>query len=292
MGCDCGKTVTTDVSSTGVVQKPVGTRSQDAFAALNRAAELLGRPSGGSTTTELIDALCDALTICREEEKALKEELDTLAADLESCKDELDEVTSDVDEDEDDTNEGSDNSDGQNLQTTTNVHPQTLSQALQRKASREELLRQDHTVQQHGRGLQRELPVGSYSRVLTAGPVLRNGSSGSSDNLSGQGREPRDPAGPGRRELPVLRKPAESQPDVERHPRDLLAGPRHGDADVRGHLFQSRPPRANQSRVRSGRDAPVDAGFHGKLRVPMERQHSQEVADAAAGDASPGVRKF
>lgn len=302
--CNCGKTVEHEVALPDNLRGvAVSYVTLDWSACLAHAREVLGIGAGQGSAKELIDALCTALTVAREEKQILASALDTCGEELDECREgEADSAEDEVDEDEVDeddwdddtevTNQGSDNSDGQNLQTTADVSGPTLSEALEKRATaRAQLVRQDSAREQSGRGLQRSVLV-LRDAGLHAPPDVRSGASvrsSGADRLPASGRDVGPTASSGQRQLPVLPEHHQLQPDQQRNASSVLARPRHSDANVRGHLLQGSTRLSRDRRVQLQHRPAMGADVPPGLRVPVAPQYSQETADAGK-HTYPGVR--
>lgn len=245
--CNCGPGRTTEVPNPHAVEEEP-TDPGFGVDAATRAQALLGGRVGDGTTSELLDALCDALTECREENKTLKDEVDTLDEELTQCQDEL----SEVDDNESDHDDGQDETEmNDGLSTTTEIHPKTMAQALSGKRASttrsESNVRQDNAVQQSGRGLQRSVQshdsggMQSADKLPATGSIVRGRGTGRVPAVQRRsGAEV--PAERSERQLSLLRQQSQLPADKQRDLGGFLPRPNHADASVRGHLLASRPP--------------------------------------------------
>lgn len=108
--CGCGGKVKR-VQVPGSPYSSVGERPS-MVSALYRAAEVLGGDTSAMANSEVVDALCHALVVAREEKQALAGALDTCSQSLRELEEEIDralaEDVGDELEEEDDDNEGVD----------------------------------------------------------------------------------------------------------------------------------------------------------------------------------------
>jgi hypothetical protein len=174
--CNCGETRVHEVPNPDA-DAPVDFAPVDVTAswtaALARARELLHFGAGEGTAKTLVDSLCTALTICREQKQVLATEVDKLESQLENCQDELSDAydgeSAEDDWDEDtEVNQGVDN-DG--IQATTNISTKTLPQALSERARSTEQVRQDNVGEHAGRGPRGRVRDEPVSRLLTSNVV-------------------------------------------------------------------------------------------------------------------------
>lgn len=189
--------------------------------ALVRAAEVLGGDTRTMANSEVVDALSDALLMCREEKKALAEALDEVHADLEECQDQLSEDEGDLDIETGDEDNGFSS-------TSIPIPEKTLSQALQQKNARSQsVIRQDRVVQQHGRDL--------------SGVRVGDGSEGvRSDNRDelrvSSGRHVLEQLGKRESSVRVLQREDSGTSRGQQHPGELLYRLRDPSEDVGGHM--------------------------------------------------------
>lgn len=107
--CGCGGKVKVH-NVPGPRYSSVGERPS-LVSSLLRASEVLGGDTSSMANSELVDALCDAIIIAREEKQALAFALDECSKNLKELEDEIDkaiaeDVGDDFEEEDEDENEG------------------------------------------------------------------------------------------------------------------------------------------------------------------------------------------
>lgn len=271
--CNCGKTreVTVKPPEDAVVGAAEPTGGRSLLQSLIRAGDVLGASFARLSNSELVDALVDTLTACREEKKVLATEVDRLAAALDECQDELSdaysndgELYNDEDDVETDDTEGDMTNDAQTLHTTTNVSGPTLSTALQRKATASSsVVRQDSPVQQHERAELDQLRSG------------RDGGMRGAQQPAGLHVDDSVPGGGPSDSVPVLHEHHQLRAHQQFSIGEFFPGPHHTDANIRGPVFQGYRGGADSGRVRQQRDAPLATVVSKQLSRTVARQHSE-----------------
>lgn len=234
MACkDCSKSAPKRLPEKKPAPLAVPTGGTGLVEAVMRAEELLGGSASGLTNTEVVDALCLALTTCREEQSAMAKALDEKENELQDCRDELDDTYSG----EDDSDGDEETLDSAEAVQTKSIPTKTLGQAI-----RESQLRQDSSVQQpqrrseHSVGRvhpERVLRPNQHEPVLELGPRLRTG-----DAVVRPGNRPA--------ELPLLREQLPSTTRKQQHSGSIFPGRGDHRQHVGGHLFSQRNQRPPQ----------------------------------------------